>query len=145
MRLDVSTWYLSVVPVILAYALSVAANTKLEAVRKELGSAVRTRRDLGAVREAINFNKLLAWTYLALWAGQIVALVLAVKGGLTPFGGAVGHVFVFGVGTLPGGLWSKAVENRFEAMAVEGSDPDLPALFQRYLSDWKRPSLSVPE
>jgi hypothetical protein len=145
MLFDVSTWYLSAVPVLLAYVISFAANAKLDAVRKELGSAVRTRRDLGAVREAINFNKILGWTYLALWAGQIVALVLAVKAGLTPFRGAVGHVFIFGVATLPGGLWSKSVENRFKAMTVEGSDPDLKSAFQRYLVDWNKPSLSVPE
>ncbi len=142
---DFSTWYLSVVPVCLAVLISVAGNAGLKGTMRQLGGRVQTHHDLAEVRRAINGNKRLAWAYMALWLGQVLALVLAVLGGLTPFTGAVGHVFAFGVLTLPAGLWAKAVEGRFKAMAVDPSDASLAQTFQRYLVDWKKPSLSIPE
>jgi hypothetical protein len=142
---DVQTWYLSVVPVILAYVLSALANARLNAVRQDVGGAIRTRVDLVEIRGAINHNKACAWLYLALWGAQVLALASAGLSGLTTFGGAVGHLFAFGVLTLPGGLWSKSVETKFKAMAVNGSDPSLGETFQRYLVAWKKGTFTIPE
>ena len=125
MTYDTSTWYLTVIPVILAYLLSILANMKLNAVRSQLGGAVRTLQDLGEVRGGILFNKRCAWLYLALWGGFFAWLVASVQfAGLT-FAAAVGHFFAFGVLTLPGGLWTRSVETKFKAMMVDRSDPAL--------------------
>lgn len=145
MTYDFSTWYLSIVPVILAVLISVAGNAGLKGTMRQLDGRVQTHQDLAAVRLAINANKRLAWAYMALWIGQILAVALAVKTGLTTFFGAVGHVFAFGVLTLPAGLWARSVENTFKAMAVDRSDPALAQTFHRYLVDWKKPSFSIPE
>lgn len=145
MTYDFSTWYLSVVPVILAVLLGVAGNAGLKGTMRQLGGRIQTHQDLAAARLAINANKRLAWAYLALWLGQMIAVAFAVKAGLTTFLGAVGHLFAFGVLTLPAGLWAKSVENTFKAMAVDRSDPALAQTFQRYLADWKKPSLTIPE
>ena len=59
--------------------------------------------------------------------------------------GAAKCVFAFGVLTLPGGLWSKSVENKFKGMTVDSTDPTLPQTFSRYLVDWRKPSLKIPE
>jgi hypothetical protein len=141
----VDTWYLSVVPVILAYVLSALANARLNSVRQALGGAIRTRGDLGEIRRAINHNKACAWLYLAVWGAQILALVGAGLAGLTTFSGAAGHLFAFGVLTLPGGLWSKSVETKFKAMSVDGPDPSLGETFRRYLTDWKKGTFTIPE
>jgi len=140
---DASTWYLSVVPVALAVFISFAANAKLSATVKALGGKIRTRLDLQPVKEAINLNKLLAWTYIAVWLGQIVAVALCAFEGLTTLTGAIGHVFVFGVVTLPFGLWSKSVEKKFKGMRVEPDDPFVGQTWQRWLIEWRQPSLSV--
>ncbi len=145
MLYDVATWYLSVVPVLVALGISALANTRLGATARELGGAIRSHGDLVPVRQASNYNKRLAWAYIALWLGQLAAVAAAAVTGLTTFPGAVGHVFAFGVLTLPAGLWTKRVEGKFRALAVEGGDPALARTYQRYLADWKKPSFSIPE
>lgn len=145
MSYDTGTWYLSVIPIILAYVISFVANANLDGVRKSLGSAVRTRQDLGPVRQAILFNKRCAWLYLGLWACFLVSLIVAVQFTELAFRGAVAHLFAFGVLTLPGGLWTKSVETKFKAMPIDGSDPDLRKTFDRYLVAWKQFGFTVPE
>jgi len=68
-----------------------------------------------------------------------------VLSGLTVFKGAVGHFLIFGVATLPFGIWSKKVEDRFRAMKVECTDPSVETTFARWLVEWKQPRLRVSE
>jgi hypothetical protein len=142
---DTSTWYLSVVPVALAILISFVANTKLSSTVKALGGKVRTRLDLQPIKEAINLNKLLAWIYIAVWLGQILLVILFAFNGQTTFKGAIGHVFVFGVVTLPFGLWSKSVEKRFKGMVIESNDPLVGQTWQRWLVEWRQASLAVKD
>ncbi len=145
MSYDTSTWYLSVIPIVLAYVISFVANANLDGVRNSLGGAVRTRQDLPPVRQAVLFNQRCAWLYLGLWACFFVSLVVAVQFTELTFRGAVGHLFAFGVLTLPGGLWTKSVETKFKTMPIDGSDPELRKAFDRYLVAWKQFGFTVPE
>jgi hypothetical protein len=145
MAYDTSTWYLTFIPVVLAYLLSLLANVNLDGVRRNLGGAVRTRQDLGAVRGAILFNKKCAWLYMAPWGCFLVCLVVSVQFTELTFRGAVGHLFAFGVLTLPGGLWTKSVEGKFKAMAIDGGDPELKKAFDRHLVAWKQWGFTIPE
>lgn len=139
------TWYLSVIPVILAVVLSAIANNRLSRTARELGGHIRTRADLPAVKAAINLNKSLAMVYILVWLGQIVACVLAAIKGVTTIRGAFGHVFVFGVVTLPFGLWSKSVETRFKNMHVDPADPYVGHTWQRWLVDWKKAGFTIKD
>lgn len=145
MAYDTSTWYLTFVPVVLAYLLSFMANQNLDGVRRGLGGAIRTRPDLRPVREAILFNKRCAWLYMALWGCFLICLVVSVQFTELTFRGAVGHLFAFGVLTLPGGLWTKSVETKFKTMAIDGGDPELKKTFDRYLVAWKQWGFTIPE
>ena len=140
-----STWYLSLVPVALAVLLSVIANNKLGQTVRDLGGRIRTRADLPAVKAAINLNKSLAMVYILVWLGQIAACALAAMKGFTTVRGAIGHVFVFGVATLPFGLWSKSVESRFKSMHIDPSDPYVGQTWQRWLVDWKKPGFTIKD
>lgn len=142
---DVSTWYISVGAVAMAVLISTIANAHLLDAMRRVEGKVRWFRDLAPLRDAINFNKRLAWAYISLWLILILVLVLAVTVGLTPFRGAVGHVFAFGVLTLPSSLWTKQVEKKFKGMPVESDDPVVATTFRRYLLDWGKPSLAIPE
>ena len=145
MNFDVTTWYLSAVPILLAYMLSFVGNMKLSGTREALGGAIRSHRDLEQVRGAIAHNKLCAWSYLGLWAAFLVCLLVSVQFTELTARGAVGHIFAFGVLTLPGGLWSKSVETKFKAMSIDDSDPSLRQKYQRYLAAWKQWGFTVPE
>ncbi len=133
------------VPILLAYVISFAANTALKAAMRDLGGQVRTRQDLAVVRAAINGNKAFAWSYLILWGGTFFAIAAAVVMGILSLSGAAKCIFAFGVLTLPGGLWSKSVENKFKSMPTDNTDPAIPQTFGRYLVDWRKPSLKIPE
>lgn len=139
------TWYLSIVPVAVAVLLSFIANNKLSQTVRDLGGHVRTRADLPAVKAAINLNKSLAMVYILVWLGQIAACVLAATKGLVTIRGAIGHVFVFGILTLPFGLWSKSVEARFKNMKVDPADPYVGHTWQRWLVDWKKAGFSIKD
>jgi hypothetical protein len=145
MAFDASTWYLSVLPILLAYLISLVANMKLNGTREAIGGAIRSHHDLEQVRGAINQNKACAWLYLALWAVFLVGLVVCARFTELTFREAVGHIFAFGLLTLPGGLWSKAVENKFKAMTVDASDPSLREKRDRYFVNWKKSGFTVPE
>ncbi len=145
MRFDASTWYLSVFPIVIAYLLSIAGNMKLNGTRDALDGAIRSHHDLEQVRGAINHNKACAWLYLTLWVAFLVCLLVCVQFTDLTFREAVGHIFAFGLLTLPGGLWSKSVENRFKSMAVDDSDPSLREKLDRYFIAWKKAGLTVPE
>ena len=145
MTFDAGTWYLSAIPILLAYLLGFVGNMKLDRTRVALGGAIRSHRDLEEVRAAINHNKACAWLYLGLWGAFFVCLVLYAQFTELTFRGAVGHMFAFGVLTLPAGLWSKAVEKKFKAMPVDASDPSLREKLDRYFLAWKKSGLRVPE
>ena len=145
MTFDVHTWYLSAIPILIAYVLGFVGNMKLDETRKALGGAIRSHRDLEEVRAAINHNKACAWLYLGLWGAFFVGLVIYAQFTELTFRGAVGHMFAFGILTLPAGLWSKAVESKFRAMAVDASDPSLREKLDRYFVAWKKSGFSVPE
>ena len=145
MSFDASTWYLSAFPIVIAYFLSFVGNMKLNATREALGGAIRSHHDLEQVRGAINHNKACSWLYLVLWAAFLVCLLVCVQFTELTFRGAVGHIFAFGVLTLPGGLWSKSVENKFKAMTVDASDPSLREKLERYFIAWKKAGFTVPE
>lgn len=143
MTYDVSTWYLSVVPILLAAVISILANTKMNGVVRALNGMIQSHGDLQPVKEAINFNKRMAMVYMVVWFGQIAALVSFVALQGISFGAAIGHFFAFGVLTLPFGLWSKSVEKRFKALKVTSGDPALNLTFQRWLVEWKKPGFAV--
>jgi hypothetical protein len=145
MLYDASTWYLSIVPAAVATGVGLAGGMRLEGVRSSLGGAVRTRSDLDLVRRAIELNMVLALAYIGLWIASIAVLLWAVKSGLTPIPGAAGHFLVLGLLTLPCGLWNRAVEKRFRAMAVEGSDPSIAETFTRWLGEWKKRPLGLSD
>ena len=133
------------VPILLAYVISFAANMALKGAMRDLGGRVRTPQDLTVVRTAINGNKAFAWGYLLLWGATFLAYAAGAFGGAISMSGAAKCIFAFGVLTLPGGLWSKSVESKFKAMTVDKTDPALPQTFSRYLVDWRKPSLKIPE
>ncbi len=145
MLFDSGTWYLSAVPVLAAIFISLAGNRKLNDTYRSLGGVVRTKGQLVVVRRSINRNKALAFVYLGLWVLFTAVLAIAVATGLTVFKGAAGHFLVFGLATLPFGLWSKKVEDRFRAMRVESDDPSVESTFARWLVEWKQPRLRVSE
>ncbi len=145
MLFDSGTWYLSVVPILVAVAISLAGNTKLDDTYRRLGGVIRTRSEMVVVRGSINRNKALALAYLGLWVLFTAVLVLAVISGLTVLKGAAGHFLIFGLATLPFGLWSKKVENRFKTMRVESDDPSMEATYARWLVEWRQPRLRVSE
>ncbi len=145
MLFDSGTWYLSAVPVLIAVVISLMGNMRLNDTYRRLGGVIRTRSQLVVVRGSINQNKALAFAYLGLWVLFTVVLALAVISGLTALKGAAGHFLVFGLATLPFGLWSKKVENRFRAMKVESNDPAVESTFARWLAEWKQPRLRVSD
>jgi hypothetical protein len=142
---DLHTWYLSGVPFILAVAMSVASNAKFNGILRDLGGTIRSQVNLAAVKEGINLSMMLALAYIGVWVAMLVVTGIYVVSGRTTMQGFVGHVFAFGVATLPFGLWSKAVEKRFKAMKVEATDPAVEETWRRWLKEWGQARLRLPD
>lgn len=142
---DLHTWYLSGLPFVLAVAMSLASNAKFDGVLRDLGGTIRSQVDLEAVKEAINLSMVLALAYIGVWVAMLAATGLFVASGRTTMRGLIGHVFAFGVSTLPFGLWSKAVEKRFRAMKVEATDPAVGEKWRRWLKEWGQARLKLSD
>jgi hypothetical protein len=138
-------WGITLAVTAAAVLMGLAGTFPLKRVRAELGGVIGSRHDLEKVREAISLNMKLALVYLALWVGFLAFLGAGVFLDWWGFGDAVTKVFVFGVVTLPPGLWSRSEEKRFRAMRVECGDPSVAETFARWLSDWGKAGVSLKE
>ena len=140
-----ATWYCSIVPAIIAAVMQWISVSKQKQVMADLGGRITAVRDLKPVREAINLSMILAVVYMALFAGLAGLLVILMVTGFFSLLVMGAHLMVFGVLTLPIGLWAKMVENRFKAMEVAEDEQDLGETFKRYLKQWNEPRLRLPE
>jgi hypothetical protein len=139
-----ATWYCSIVPALIAAVMQWISVSKQKQIMAELGGRITSSRDLRPVREAINLSMILAVVYMVLYGGLGLVLVLLMLSGFFSPLVMGAHLLVFGVITLPIGLWAKTVENRFKAMEVSPDEPDLLETFQRYLKQWNEPRLRLP-
>jgi len=54
-------------------------------------------------------------------------------------------LFLFGIITLPVGFIGKRFENKIKTMEVESTDPQIKERFERYLKQWNKPHLQLPD
>lgn len=132
------------VPLLLAVAMHLWLIVRIRAVVPRMGGIIRSRWDLLAVRDLINLSMQLAVFYMALYVIYILVLVALVAGGL-PFFQAVAALFLFGVITLPLGLWSKHDENMIKNLTTDPIDPELEAKFHRWLEEWRQPKFKLSQ
>lgn len=118
--------------------------SKCKSVAEHTKGVISGRHDLLLVRDAINLSMKLAIYYIALFFFLITVLGYWTINGY-PFFAAVGHLFLFGVVTLPMGLIGKYYEDRLRKMTVQPSDPELEATYRRYLVQWQEPRFSLPD
>lgn len=131
------TWYLTVVPILSAAIMHAANTSRMNKTYAAIKGTIRTRMDLNLVRDAINLSMKLAVMYIALF-GFVFLLRISI------FTGAA-HLFVFGIVTLPLGLWSRMAERTIKTLQVESDDPEIEKKYREFLVKWEQPRIKLPE
>ncbi|MBA7600013.1 MAG: hypothetical protein E3J41_00595 [Candidatus Cloacimonadota bacterium] len=139
------TWYLTVVPILSAAIMHAANTSRMNKTYAAIKGTIRTRMDLNLVRDAINLSMKLAVMYIALFVILILALfgfVFLLR--ISIFTGAA-HLFVFGIVTLPLGLWSRMAERTIKTLQVESDNPEIEKKYREFLVKWEQPRIKLPE
>ena len=55
------------------------------------------------------------------------------------------QLFIFGVTTLPIGLYGKKVEKTIRTLNVDADDPDIQETYERWLKLWNKPGFKLPD
>lgn len=131
------TWYLIVVPILSAAIMHAANTSRMNKTYAAIKGTIRTRMDLNLVRDAINLSMKLAVMYIALF-GFVFLLRISI------FTGAA-HLFVFGIVTLPLGLWSRMAERTIKTLQVESDNPEIEKKYREFLVKWEQPRIKLPE
>jgi len=140
-----ATLYIPVISIAIALAMCFASMFRQGRVMEELGGKISGHQDLTPVKDAINLSMILAVAYMGLFGVMILLLGFLFANGTISFFAATTHLFLFGVVTLPFGLWSKVVEKKFRAMEVTAADPSVAETFQRWLVQWNEARLKLPD
>lgn len=124
-----------VVFILIAVGMQIYSNRKNAVVYSQTRGVVGSRRDLLAVKSAINLNMKLAVVYILLFVLFILLMGLSVARGGS-LGQAALCLFIFGIVTLPIGMIGKTYEKKIKTMQVETDDPQIAEKFQQYLKQW---------
>ncbi|THB69651.1 MAG: hypothetical protein D6E12_04375 [Desulfovibrio sp.] len=139
------SWFISVVPSVLADAMLVLSVIKTTGVLARLNGEISGHSDLSLVRGTINLSMLLAIIYLVLVAGALVALILSVTIWNMPIFLASCHMGLFGILTLPLGFIGKEQEKKVRKLEVTAQDPDVAETYERWLVQWNQPRIQLPD
>jgi hypothetical protein len=119
--------------------------TKMNKTHALLNGTIQSWSHLSRVRDAINLSMKFAIIYLVLFAAMFVVLltfVLFLGMFITTL---ATHLFLFGVVTLPVGLWAKRAEGRVKTLAVRAEDPEIERRFNDYVLQWGQARLKLQE
>jgi hypothetical protein len=139
------SWYLSVVPMLIGVAMQLANTNKMAKTHALMNGTIRSWFHLRRVRDAINLSMRLAIIYIGLFAGMFVVLLTFVLFSGMSITTLATHMFLFGIFTLPVGLWAKGIEGRVKNLAVQAEDPEIERRFNDYVKQWGEPRLKLQE
>ncbi|TES90492.1 MAG: hypothetical protein E3J87_09905 [Candidatus Cloacimonadota bacterium] len=140
------TWYLTVIPIFIAVIMHISNMNRMKSTYRELnGGVIRTRENLKLVRDAINLSMMLAIIYISMFVILFLTIAFFVfsRKILILTGG--GHLFVFGIVTLPLGLWGRTAERLIKTLKVESEDPVIEKKYKQFLMQWEQPRLKLPD
>jgi glucan phosphoethanolaminetransferase (alkaline phosphatase superfamily) len=126
-----------------AISMQVYSILKIQEVYRKTKGLIQHHHDLLEIKEVINLDMQLAVLYLVLFGLLIVAVVLHFMQGMAVQGIAI--LFIFGIITLPVGLFGKHFENKIKSMEVKSDDPKITETFQRYLVQWKQARFTLSD
>ena len=138
-------WYVTWFCVGASYVLLAVNIVKMNNVSNLLQGELTSHEDLFLLRGAINQSMQLAIVYLGMFVLFVLCLlVLVFVLGMDFFQGSM-CLFVFGVTTLPVGLYGKHVEKRLKTLYVSSDDPEIQETYQRWLQQWGEPRFKLPD
>jgi len=138
-------WFFSVIPIFIAIMMFAFNSSKMASAYNALNGVIRTRQDIGIVRDAINVSMILAIVYMAMFAILIViGFIMMVGRNIHPLV-FFAHIFLFGLVTLPMGLIGKTFENRIKSLKIESTAPYVEEKFRDYLIQWDQPRLKLSD
>ncbi|HIE05234.1 MAG TPA: hypothetical protein EYP58_00370 [bacterium (Candidatus Stahlbacteria)] len=132
-----------VVALAIAVGFHILNTRKMNAVYQATGGAIRNRHDLEMVRGAVNLSMRLAVIYIIIFVILLIYVVIRFISG-SP-GQGILTLFLFGIITLPIGLFGKRYEKRIKRMRLESDDPGLEEKYQDYLKQWDRPQFQLKD
>jgi glucan phosphoethanolaminetransferase (alkaline phosphatase superfamily) len=135
--------YVLIVSLTAAISMQVYSILKIQEVYRKTKGLIQHHHDLLEIKEVINLDMQLAVLYLVLFGLLIVAVVLHFMQGMAVQGIAI--LFIFGIITLPVGLFGKHFENKIKSMEVKSDDPKITETFQRYLVQWKQARFTLSD
>ncbi|MCK4526790.1 hypothetical protein KAW18_05415 [candidate division WOR-3 bacterium] len=136
--------YLLITFILIAVGMQALSISKIQEVCRKTNGVLRSRQDLLLVKNLINLSMRLAILYIVFFVLFIIMLVIFVKNG-TPFGQAMLNLFIFGVITLPVGLFGKKYENKIKTMEVQSVDLEIGRKFRQYLTQWDEPRFQLSD
>jgi glucan phosphoethanolaminetransferase (alkaline phosphatase superfamily) len=135
--------YVLIMSLVAALSMQVYSILKIQEVCRKTKGLIQRQHDLLEVKQVINLNMKLAVLYLVLFGLLIIAVVLHFLQGMAVQGITI--LFIFGVITLPVGLFGKHFENKIRSMKVTSDDPKITETFQRYLVQWKQARFTLSD
>jgi hypothetical protein len=137
------SWYLSVVPMLIGLAMQMVNMSKMNKAHAFMNGTIRSWFHLSRVRDAINFSMRLAIIYVVLCVVMFVALLACVFSSGMSITTLATHLFLFGLFTVPIGLWARGAERRIKNLAVRAEDPEIERKFNDYVMQWGQPRLKL--
>lgn len=137
------SYYILGIAIIIAWSFFVYGVSKIRYVYQKTDGVIRTRKDLVAIKKVISLNMKLAIFYLTLSALFILFFFVLFISGM-PYR-AIIILFIYGVATFPIGPIGKYFENKIKSMEIKSEDTTIAGTFQRYLTQWKKLRLTLPD
>jgi hypothetical protein len=125
--------------------LQIVNTTKMTKTHALTNGTIRSRFHLSRVRDAINFSMQCAILYIGLCAAMLVVLLAFVLSSKMSITTLTTHLFVFGLVTVPFGLWAKGAEGRVKNLEVRAEDPEIELKFNDYVMQWGQPRLKLQD
>jgi hypothetical protein len=137
------SWYLSIIPMLIGGLMQFTNARKMSKTHALTQGVIRSWFHLNRVRDAINLSMRLAIIYLGLSGAMLAVLLGCVFFAGMSIATMTTHLFLFGVITLPVGLWGKTAENRIKGLQVQASDPEIARRFNDYVVQWGQARLQL--
>ena len=141
----IDSWFLSVAPIIIMAAMHICNMKMMNKADAALNGVIRSRQDLELVRDAINVSMILAMMFIAMFVILLLAGACLIFFKQMHFLVFAAHIFIFGVVTLPMGLFGMTREKAIKNLCVESTDPEIAEKYARYLKQWKEPRLTLAD
>lgn len=117
--------------------------SKIKLVMQKTNGATKSWHDLHLVKDAINLSMKLAVYYIIFFVLIIIMLIILVANRMLAQAALI--LFLFGVITFIIGLIGKKHENKIRKMEVKTEDSKLRETFERYIKQWAKPRLQLPD